>query len=272
MTVKKIVVGLALSILVVFSLTSNVFASDYGKEVDVKVMSYNIYHGVGLDGELDLERIAELIQNADADIIGLQEVDRFYGDRSDFQDQTKELAKLLDYHYVYGANLNLDPAEGQEENRQYGTGILSKYPIIDSENIFLSSFGNEQRGLLRTKINLKGVHVNFFNTHLGLNVPERDTQVEEIIEVTSSIEDPSILVGDLNAEPDSEEFQLLLNKGNFVDTFAEVENSNTFPVVDPTKRIDYILTSPLIEFTNQEVIYTEASDHLPLVTELTIRR
>ncbi|WP_087972244.1 endonuclease/exonuclease/phosphatase family protein [Oceanobacillus rekensis] len=269
---KKTVVGLALSILVVFSLTSNVFADDYGQEVDVKVMSYNIYHGVGQDGKLDLPRIAKVIQDADADIIGLQEVDRFYGDRSDFQDQTRELAKLLGYHYVYGANLNLEPAEGQEENRQYGTGILSKYPIIDSENIYLSSFGNEQRGLLRTKINVRGVQMNFFNTHLGLNAPERNKQVEEIIEVKSSFEDPSVLVGDLNAEPNSEEFQLLLNKGNFVDTFSEVENSNTFPVVDPMKRIDYILTSPDIKFTNPEVIYTEASDHLPLVTELTIRR
>lgn len=269
---KKFLIGTALSIMMVFSLTNPVFANGHEKEVDVNVMSYNIYHGVGLDGELDLERIAKVIQDADADIIGIQEVDRFYGDRSDFQDQTKELAKLLGYDYVYGANLNLDPAEGQEENRQYGTGILSKYPIIDSENIFLSSFGNEQRGLLRTTINVRGVHVNFYNTHLGLNASERTAQVEEIIEEKSSFGGPSVLVGDLNAEPHSDEFQLLLNEGNFIDTFADVENSATFPVLESNKRIDYILTSPFIEFNNQDVIYTEASDHLPVVTELTIKR
>jgi len=127
---KKIFVA-ALSILFVFSLASNVSAKGYGKAVDVNVMSYNIHHGVGLDGELDIARVAKVMKDANADIIGLQEVDRFYGDRSDYQDQIKKLATLLGYHYVYGANLNLAPAEGQVENRQYGTGILSKYPIID---------------------------------------------------------------------------------------------------------------------------------------------
>jgi len=92
-----------------------------------------------------------------------------------------------------------------------------------------------------------------------LNAPERNAQVEEIIEVKSSFKGPSVLVGDLNAEPDSEAFQLLVNNGKFVDTFAEVENSNTFPVVDPNRRIDYILTSPYIKSTNQEVIDTETS-------------
>ncbi|WP_233881276.1 endonuclease/exonuclease/phosphatase family protein [Virgibacillus halodenitrificans] len=262
------------SIFAVFFLAGNVFADGYGKEVEVNVMSYNIHHGVGLDGKLDLNRIAEVIEDAEADIIGIQEVDRYYGARSDFQDQAKELAKILGYHYVYGANLNLAPAEGREENRQYGTGILSKYPIIDSENILLNSFGNEQRGLLRAKINVRGVHVNFYNTHLGLTVNERVAQVEEINNVKNIFPGPSVLVGDLNAEPNSEEFQLLLNNGNFVDTFADEdeEDANTFPVIDPIKRIDYILTSPHIEYSDQEVIDTQASDHLPLVTELTIKR
>ncbi|WP_327607013.1 endonuclease/exonuclease/phosphatase family protein [Virgibacillus tibetensis] len=254
-------------------MSTNVFATNgYGEEVDINVMSYNIYHGVGLDGELSLERIADVMKDADAEIIGIQEVDRFYGDRSDFQDQAKELAELLGYHYVYGANLDLDPAEGQEQNRQYGTGILSKYPIIDSENTFLSSFGKEQRGLLRATVNVRGIHVNVYNTHLGLDVPSRLAQVDEIIDVTSSFEGPRILLGDLNAEPDSEEFQLLLEQGNFVDSFADIEDANTFPVINPIKRIDYILSSPSIEHSNQRVIYTEDFDHLPLVTEMKIKR
>lgn len=269
---KKIVLGIFLSVLMVFSMGGNVFAAGYGKEVDVKVMSYNIQHGVGLDDVLDLERTARVIEKAEADIIGIQEVDRFYGERSDFQDQAKELAQLLGYHYVYAANLNLQPDEGQTENRQYGTAILSKYPIIDSGNKFLSSFGNEQRGLLRAKVNVRGVHVNFYNTHLGLSVPERLAQVEEIVDITSSFDGPNVLVGDLNAEPENEDFKLLLKQGGLIDSFADVNHSNTFPVLDPIKRIDYILTSSEIEFSNQKVIYTEASDHLPIITDLVISR
>ncbi|GGB52826.1 hypothetical protein GCM10011409_33000 [Lentibacillus populi] len=44
---------------------------------------------------MDLEGIAKVIKDAGADVIGIQEVDRFYGDRSDFQDQIKKLAELL---------------------------------------------------------------------------------------------------------------------------------------------------------------------------------
>src|SRR5690606_1190947 len=136
--------------------------------------------------------------DAGAEIVGIKEVDRHWSSRSDFQDQAKELANLLGYHYVYGANLDREPTDGREENRQYGTAILSKYPIIDSENIYLDSFGNEQRGLLRAKINVRGIHVNFYNTHLGLSVDERLSQVQEIIDITSSFEGHNVLVGDLN--------------------------------------------------------------------------
>src|SRR5690606_4915310 len=110
------------------------------------------------------------------------------------------------------------------------------------------------------KINVRGIHVNFYNTHLGLSVEERVSQVREIIGISSAFEGPNVLVGDLNAEPHSEEFQLLLNEGNFVDVFEGQDNANTFPVENPIKRIDYILTSPTVEASNQEVLYTEASD------------
>ncbi|GAB2570845.1 endonuclease/exonuclease/phosphatase family protein [Gracilibacillus alcaliphilus] len=269
---KKIMAGLAVGALL-FSMAGSVFAkNNQEKMVDVNFMSYNIHHGVGLDENLDLERIADVIKDADIDVIGIQEVDRFYGERSDFQDQAKELADMLNYHYVYGANLDLPPEEGQDQNRQYGIGILSKYPIIDSEHQKLDSFGNEQRGLLYAKINIKGVHVNFYNTHLGLSAEERMSQVQEIAAFKETKNNPSVLVGDLNAEPDSEEFQQLLANGNFVDTFADISDSNTFPVINPTARIDYILTSPDVAASNQEVIYSEASDHLPIKSTLSFKK
>ncbi|MCM3741262.1 endonuclease/exonuclease/phosphatase family protein [Oceanobacillus luteolus] len=269
---KKLLFIVLISSLFILGMSGSVFAKGKDKSVPVKVMSYNIHHGVGLDEELDLQRISNVIENTGAEIIGIQEVDRFFGERSNFEDQARKLASLLDYHYVYGANLDLLPEEEYGNNRQYGTAILSKYPIIASENIHLVSFGNEQRGLLRAKINIKGVHINFYNTHLGLTTEERIVQVEEIAEVTSSFNEPSVLVGDLNAEPDSKEFRTLLERAVLNDTFANVEDGNTFPVRESTKRIDYILTSPTIKYFKQEVVYSEASDHLPIVVDLLIRR
>src|SRR3954468_9054249 len=125
------------------------------KSLQVKVMSYNIHHAVGEDNVLDLERIAKVIEDSGAEIIGLQEVDNHWSERSNFEDQAKWLAERLGIHYTYAANLNLYPLNAGEHRRQYGTALLSKYPIIDLQNHPLTKIGNtEQRGLLETVINV----------------------------------------------------------------------------------------------------------------------
>jgi endonuclease/exonuclease/phosphatase family metal-dependent hydrolase len=104
----------------------------------MKLVSYNIQYGLGKDGHHDLGRIAEAV--ADADIIALQEVERFWR-RSGMVDQPAEIAGLLpDLHWVYGANLDMDASEtdadGQpvHRRRQFGNMILSRLPIISSRN------------------------------------------------------------------------------------------------------------------------------------------
>ena len=79
------------------------------KALQVKVMSYNIHHAVGEDNVLDLERIAKVIEDSGAEIIGLQEVDNHWSERSNFEDQAKWLADRLGMHYTYAANLDRDP-------------------------------------------------------------------------------------------------------------------------------------------------------------------
>lgn len=272
---KKSFISFIACLLFVPVFTTGVMAAGkgQGKEVSTTVMSYNIHHGVGLDEQLSLQRIADVIRNSGAEIVGLQEVDRYYGERSDFQDQAKELAGLLGYHYAYGANLDLEPEEGQTNNRQYGTAIVSKYPILRSENVLLSSFGKEQRGVLHAVVNLKGIHVDVYNTHLGLDVASRTAQAQEIIDLAASAsEGPVLLMGDFNAEPDSSEFQLLLDSGLFVNSFQGIDDAYTFPVINPSATIDYILTSPTVQHSNQRVIHTEASDHLPIAADLSFQR
>ncbi|MGG4342090.1 endonuclease/exonuclease/phosphatase family protein [Paenibacillus lautus] len=94
---KKSVISVIACLLFAPLFTTGVLADGKGegKEVSTTVMSYNIHHGVGLDEQLSLQRIAEVIRDSGAEIVVLQEVDRFYGERSDFQDQAKELAGLL---------------------------------------------------------------------------------------------------------------------------------------------------------------------------------
>ncbi|AZU62304.1 endonuclease/exonuclease/phosphatase family protein [Neobacillus mesonae] len=274
---RKVPIILAVMFLIVSltSLGSSAFAEEQefprGESVGVKVMSYNIHHGVGEDGVLDLGRIAQMIEEANADIIGLQEVDNHWSSRSDFQDQAKKLADRLGMFYTYAANLDLEPINPGEPRRQYGTAILSKYPILKSVNHQLSKIGNtEQRGLLEASINVKGNHFHVYNTHLALTSAERQIQIEEIINIASRSEGPKVILGDLNATPESNEMKLLYS--NYQDTFAEENKANTYPAINPTKRIDYIFSSNNLETKVARVINTLASDHLPIMTELVLER
>jgi endonuclease/exonuclease/phosphatase family metal-dependent hydrolase len=242
-----------------------------GQSVNLKVMSYNIHHAEGVDGVLDLERIATIIEDSNAHIIGLQEVDNHWSDRSDFQDQAKWLAERLGMFYTYAANLDREPLTDGDNRRQYGTAILSEYPIIKSENHFLSKIGNtEQRGLLDATINVKGNNVHFYNTHLALTSAEREIQIKEIIEIANQSNGPKVIVGDLNATPESSEMKPMTS--NYHDVFFEQTDANTYPVENPSKRIDYIFTSDNIETVHTEVIETFASDHLPITAEVVLDR
>jgi endonuclease/exonuclease/phosphatase family metal-dependent hydrolase len=77
-----------------------------GQSRELRVMCFNIHHGVGLDGRLDLERIARVAESQAAEVVGLQEVDRHFSTRSDFVDQARWLADRLSMHVVFGANLS----------------------------------------------------------------------------------------------------------------------------------------------------------------------
>ncbi|WP_249414097.1 endonuclease/exonuclease/phosphatase family protein [Alteribacter keqinensis] len=287
---KGLIVFFAVALLFSFIIPVNHQASadtPRGNEVNVDVMSFNIAHGRGMDGVMDLERIATEIEESGAEIIGLQEVDRHWSDRSDFEDQAKWLAERLDMHYVYGANLDREPLEEGDPNRQYGTAVLSEYPIIDSQNHLLTLMviegeHNEQRGLLETVINVKGNHIRFFNTHLGLKEVERLVNIQEIFDIVDEDNKPSIIVGDFNAYPGDEEIDLMEERFDDVFVSLGLNDAYTFPapyvdpetgeVTEPNARIDYIFSDKDLEYQNARVIHTSVSDHLPILIEFTLDR
>ena len=114
----------------------------------MKIVSYNIRYGLGLDGKYDLKRIADSI--GEADIIALQEVERFWR-RSGMVDQTELLGNLLpDYYWAYCPAFDIDASERRQDNsilnrrRQFGTMLLSKWPIIATRCIVFPQLGSKQ--------------------------------------------------------------------------------------------------------------------------------
>lgn len=247
---------------------------DVARKVSLRVATFNIHHGAGPDDVLDLEHAAKVIETMRADVVGLQEVDRHWGERSEFVDQARWLADRLDMRVVYGANLDLDPAEPGQQRRQYGTAILSRYPITSWSNTHLPRFeDHEQRGLLVANLRVRGVPVRVANTHLQHNDNlEREAQAAKVVELLGGDATRTILTGDMNAVPGTPEIDILTSAFN--DTWALVGEGDgfTYPIENPDRRIDYVFTSPDIDVHHAEVVVTDASDHLPYFADVTVKR
>jgi endonuclease/exonuclease/phosphatase family metal-dependent hydrolase len=154
-------------------------------------VTYNIQYGRGRDDRYDLDRIADAVDGAD--VIALQEVERFWP-RSGMVDQVQWLAKRLpEYWWVYGANLDLFstaafPGEASNRRRQFGNLVLSRTPILASRNIALPRIAGPdqtmQRGALEAIITApSGRGVRVYSTHLTyLCADVRRMQLDTIFE------------------------------------------------------------------------------------------
>lgn len=258
--------------LLVIGLLSPPGAGAAPSERTLKVATYNIHHAQGADGVLDLERVAQVLEDSGAEVIALQEVDRFWSERSGYADQAEWLGRRLGMHMVYGKNLQADPAAPGLPDAQYGTAILSKYPIRDWSNTALPKFpAGEQRGLLQADIKVRGVSVRVLGTHLQHNnSDERLAQIDAILGITSADPRPTVLLGDMNAEPDSAEHAKLVTE--YTDAWQAVGTGPgyTFDADDPKGRIDYVFTRGGATPRAATVPSTLASDHLPVVVDLVL--
>jgi endonuclease/exonuclease/phosphatase family metal-dependent hydrolase len=222
--------------------------------------------------------IADVIRSEKPDVVGLQEVDRFWA-RSGTVDQPAYLAKKLGMFYCYAANLDHQPDNHSSVPHQYGTAVLSQLPILDCANTFLprTSTRNEQRGLLAARINVRGVPLLFLNTHLHTTQADRLIQVPAIVNLIAGRTEPRVLVGDLNATPVAPELAPLYS--TLVDAWvaAGVGQGFTYPAeidTPPNRRIDYVFVSKDVTVTSMAVaerpMTALASDHYPVTANVNL--
>ncbi len=204
----------------------------------VRVLCYNIHHGRGEDGQVDIERLAKVIQSMDPDLVSLQEVDSGVN-RSQQINEPKKLGELCKLTPVFGNNIKYDGGD-------YGNAILSRWPVARHTNHKLQSYyPNEQRGLLEVEVMLPDDRgpLLFFATHFDYrgNSPERlpsAVTVNEIIKAKNG--QPAILAGDLNERPEAPAVQELAKIWKRTND-GELP---TFPVDKPVRQIDHILVYP----------------------------
>lgn len=263
---RRLVPAILLAGLASAGLAAPAGADPNGPVRPLKVLSFNIHHGVGPDGRLDLDRLTAEIRRTHADVVGLQEVDRHFGARSDWADQPAELAARLGMHVAYGANLDLDPPAPGAPRRQYGTAVLSRYPITSWHNTLLPKArpAEEQRGLLAAVLDVRGTAVRVLNTHLQHDSADsRLLQARAITDTVAAATEPIVLTGDLNATPDAPEIKTLTALLTDSHVAAGRGAGATYPVAAPTKRIDYVLTDRARPVVSR-VLGTVSSDHRPV--------
>lgn len=233
--------------------------------VTFRVMTYNIHHGEGLDGRVDLNRIAELVRAQQADIVALQEVDRGV-QRTDRRDFPAELAALTGLTCVFSNNFAFQGGE-------YGNAVLTRFPVVRWTNTHLRMLRPaEQRGVLQLVLDVQGRELLFLNTHIDYRPDdaERLANVGQFREVLAQYPGlPAVFAGDFNDTPGSRTYHALSEDWADVWRSAGTGEGFTIPSQTPNKRIDYLWIrqdSPL-HAVRAWVPASTASDHLPLVAD-----
>jgi len=251
---------LRISIILLVILTSHAAWSQTRSDSSniVRVLSFNILHGATTKGDFDLDLIANVIIDADPDLVALQEVD-FKTNRSKKFDLVAELGWRTKMVPIFAKAMNYDGGE-------YGEGVLSKYTFLQSRNVALPyTPGNEPRAALEIITMLpSGDTIAFVGTHLDHLKDDKDrvAQVKKINQVFSSNKYPTILVGDLNAIPGSTPINILEEMWSA--SYDKKKPKPTFPSDNPTRKIDYVMFYPKNRWRVLETAVIKdsiASDH-----------
>lgn len=231
------------------------------KPTTLKVLCWNIHHGVGVDKKLDLQRIAAVIRAQAPDVVALQEVDRGCR-RSAGTDQPAILGELTGLKSAFGEAMPYDGGS-------YGQAILSKHPIASTEVIRLSQNGEPRIGF-RAEILHPAGPVTLVSVHFDYRSPEsRLAEGGNLLKALEPISGPLVVAGDLNDVPGSATLALFKAPWEKVTLKAP---SLSFPSREPAKEIDHIFQRGLTVTGDASVIDERiASDHRPITAVLEFR-
>lgn len=230
------------------------------EENTLRIMSYNIRNGRGMDDVSDFQRTADVINKARPDVVAVQEVDSVTG-RSGQTDVLRVLADKTLMYQVYAPAIDYDGGK-------YGIGMLSKEKPVTYRYLALPG-REEQRALLIVEFD----KYIYCCTHLSLTGEDRLASLDIIRKEAAKANKPLFIAGDFNARPDSEVIKGIQND------FVILTNTKqpTFPADEPKETIDYIAvyakdTTAFTRLSAWVVDEPAASDHRPVVTDIVFKQ
>lgn len=237
-----------------------------------RIVTYNVHKCVGLDRRLSPARIVEVLKEINADIIALQEVLCIRGRNSE-DDQAHFISRALGFHYCMGHNRAL-------KGGLYGNLVLSRFPLLGSQNHDISVAGREERGCLRVDVGLgRETIMHVYNVHLGTSFVERRRQARKLISESiladANIPGPRIMLGDFNEWTRGLVTRLLNEHFRSGDIRLHLRRSRTYPGVLPFVHLDHIYFDESLELERAELhrsrLALVASDHLPIFADFRLR-
>lgn len=237
-----------------------------GEDGSFRLVSYNIHEAVNVNGHLNPESIAAVIESQDADVVALQEVGRGWP-LSATMDVGAWLARRLDMRLVYG------PAADQ----QFGNAILTELPVGDvARGRLPQGSGSMVRGYVMAEISVGDERVEVWSTHLQHHDDTTATRIAEIDELLGVWDGaaPAVLTGDMNARPGSAEMRVWFSRTD-LRSAQDVTGHSALPTCcwpDVDHRIDWILGTPDVRFSGFSIPRTTASDHLPQAVTVTVSK
>jgi endonuclease/exonuclease/phosphatase family metal-dependent hydrolase len=226
--------------------------------MSLRIVSWNIQKGIGVDLRRDLRRTASVLSALSADVVGLQEVLR-----TAMLDQAAELARALDMELAWAA---ARPIPGGS----YGNALLVRGRVIETRGHDLSVARREPRACLEALVETQGVALRVFVCHLGLSARERAAQIARVVDIVRA---PSprdagatrVVLGDFN------EWRGRAVESALAREFRDAPRPlPTHPSPWPVFALDRIAWDPALRGTVRVAPVGRASDHRALEATLDV--
>lgn len=223
--------------------------SAFGQTNSLRLMTYNIRNGIGMDDVTDYDRTAKLINRINPDVVAIQEADSATA-RSKGKYVLDEIAERTAMKAYYAPAIPFDGGK-------YGIGLLSKETPLKWH--YMSLPGREEK---RTFLVAEFEDFVFCCTHFSLTPEDQLLSLPIIREEAAKHSKLVFVAGDLNAVSADKTIEDL--ETDFV--ILTDKNASTFPASDPVSCLDYIVTlkksADKVEVINRKVVDDSiTSDH-----------
>lgn len=242
--------------------------------MDLRIALHNVQSGIGTTkgyyqylshifryflphDSSQIEKLGNYVHQQDIDILATAEIDKG-SKRTRGVDQVELLQQTAGFDHAH-----FFPAFRYKTRAHQGNALHSRFPIIKTKNHLLPGSG-EPRYLGEAKVYLGDRDLTLFVTHLSLNLLHRQEQIQKISERVNASSGPVVLAGDFNIAHEGE-LDLLEES-----RLQKVYTAKTFPVWNPTKRLDYIFASKEVQIREGFVCSEAFSDHCLLMANVRV--